>query len=171
MTLLTRKSYNDRVRALNDPYWTKTAAHRWAYMSVVIEEIRKIKPRWICEAGVAKMPLCSKSFIIDLVPESLEGHDGMIYDLNKIPYPLADKQFDLFVALQVWEHLLHPRRAFLEVTRISYNAILSFPYKWDCDPKNPHFMITSEVISSWTLQIKPKKVQRVGTRIIYIWEF
>lgn len=171
MTLLNYQTYMDRVKALNDPYWAATADNRWKYMSVVIKEIQKIKPRWICEVGVNKIALCSRSFIIDLVPESLDRHDGIIHDLNKIPYPLADKQFDLFVGLQVWEHLLHPRQAFLEVTRISYHAILSFPYKWKCDPKNSHYMITPEIISSWTLQIKPKKTIRVGTRIIYIWEF
>lgn len=54
------------------------------------------------------------------------------HNATEKPWPIANKQYDLFIALQVWERLDNKQsRAFREVMRVSRAAILSFPYLWD----------------------------------------
>ena len=71
------------------------------------------------------------------------------------PWPVVDKQYDLFIALQVWEHLSNNQsRAFREVMRISKAVVLSFPYNWDCPENNANYPeyhdIDEELIAGWT---------------------
>ena len=108
-----------------------------------------------------------------------------LHDATKIPWPIIDKEYDMFIALQVWEHLLGKQKeAFREVMRISRMAILSFPYMWDCPKDNAnypeHHMIDEKIIADWTLNIEPIKVVKIlrtgervskGPRIIYFWKF
>ena len=81
---------------------------------------------------------------------------------EKKPWPINDKQYDLFIALQVWEHLGNKQsRAFREAIRISKAVILSFPYKWNC-PKNnanypEHHEVDEELIGDWTPRNKTDK--------------
>jgi hypothetical protein len=78
------------------------------------------------------------------------------HNATVVPWPIKDKEYDLFIALQVWEHLEGKQKdAFKEVMRTSKMAILSFPYMWDCPKDNAnypeHHMINEEIISEWTL--------------------
>lgn len=108
-----------------------------------------------------------------------------LHDATVIPWPIADKEYDLFIALQVWEHLEGKQyEAFREVMRISKMAILTFPYLWGCpkdDPNYPsHYMINENIIAEWILNIDPVKTIKIprtgkrvtqGPRIIYFWKF
>ena len=90
-------------------YWEEGYKYRWQYMDYVIAQAVKIGGQKIIEAGASGMPLFKDSFLFDY-PE---------YDLNNIPYKFKDKEFDTFIALQVWEHLEKQSDAFREVMRIS----------------------------------------------------
>ena len=70
------------------------------------------------------------------------------------------------------KNMLGPRQqeAFAEVMRISKNALLSFPYKWN-QPGNVHHGIDENKINVWTLGVEPKKVEKSGTRILYLFNF
>jgi len=168
---LNRKRYERLVQTNGMKYWSKTLENRWSYMQWVLNEIKVFGPKNICEAGTQGISLDSNSFVIDIIPEFVPKTNSICHDLNEIPFPLKDKQFDLFVALQVWEHLTNQVEAFKEVMRISHNAILSFPYKWKCASNDCHYNITKETIAKWTSFIKPVKVKQIGTRIIYVWSF
>jgi hypothetical protein len=107
------------------------------------------------------------------------------HNATEKPWPIRDKSYDVFIALQVWEHLDNKQsRAFREVMRIARSAILSFPYNWNCPEDNAnypeHHLIDQELIGDWTLNIQPKQIihiERTGTkvskgpRLIYYWEF
>lgn len=107
------------------------------------------------------------------------------HNATEKPWPIADKSYDLFIALQVWEHLDNKQSfAFREVMRVSRAAILSFPYLWHCKKNSlsypEHHMIDEELISNWTLNIPPREIVRIAAtgevgsrkqRIIYFWEF
>lgn len=107
------------------------------------------------------------------------------HDATVVPWPIDDKAYDLFIALQVWEHLEGKQKeVFEEVMRTSKAAILSLPYMWDCPKDNAnypeHHMIDEKIISEWTLNVKPKKIIKIprtgdrvskGPRIIYFWKF
>jgi hypothetical protein len=142
---------------------------RWAYIKKVIDIVKKVSPEKVLELGPRRMPIVRTSDIMDIYAHgpALE----YLHDAGKTPWPVGDKAYDLFIALQVWEHLEgRQAEAFKEVMRVAGSAILSFPYKRYC-PGNCHHGVDEKVISEWTLHVRPKKIIKAGTVIIYLFEF
>lgn len=99
-----------------------------------------------------------------------------VHDATAAPWPFADKSYDLFVALQVFEHLgSRQREAFAEARRIARHAIVSLPIDWVMeDPSHSHHGISHERALSWFSPIEPTRVV-VGNpgsrkRLIYVFE-
>ena len=144
-------------------------------MSIVVEQLKQWQPKSILELGAYKMPLTDFSDTMDFM--SLPGisrYPTILHDATEIPWPVENKKYDVFVALQVWEHLGERQpEIFKEVIRIADKAILSFPYKWKC--KKPedasHANIDEKVISNWTLNVEPVLVRKKKGKIIYFWDF
>lgn len=184
-------TYHDFAGLLNGPAG-KYYQGRWAYFSEVVEIIKGQKDiNRVLELGPSFMPVV-KDCNIMLKPEIdnwgrpiTKASSEYLHDATEIPWPVNDKEYDLFIALQVWEHLADKKKeAFKEVMRISRSAILSFPYMWDCPVDNAnypeHHMIDEGIIAEWTLDVKPVKAVRIprtgeqvskGPRIIYFWRF
>lgn len=146
---------------------------RWPYLEKVIDiamhDVQITSASEILELGPYEQALIEGSDVMDI----LEKIPGLKYkwDASVVPWPIEDKQYTLFIALQVWEHLKDAQKeAFIEVLRICKYAILSFPLNWNC-PGNCHHGITKEIIAEWTLFIEPVKVFKVGARIIYFYKF
>jgi hypothetical protein len=132
-----------------DPYW-KAWEVRWAYMAVVQDWMRELDPQRVLEAGTNGVGVCADSDTMGLEDECTFTHD-----LTQIMWPFENKEYDVFVALQVWEHLEGWKlEAFHEARRIAKHVILSFPYMWYC-PGNIHHGIDDRVISEWTGGIPP----------------
>lgn len=165
---------------------------RWAYISEVTGIIKKHPGiRRVLELGPSHHTIVKNCDIMVKPEDDVWGRPENVvakqyeHDATVMPWPIKDKEYDLFIALQVWEHLAgRQREAFGEVMRTSKTAILSFPYKWDCPKDNAnypeHHMIDKDVISGWTLGIKPEKTIKIprtgervskGPRIIYFWKF
>lgn len=159
----------------NDPYYSR----RWNYYKQVIDIIKTLSFRSVLELGPYKRSIVHGADVMDkrsVLPNLTYGHDA-----TQIPWPIKDKKYDLFIALQVWEHLKGKQReAFHEVIRVSKMAILSFPLNWHC-PGNCHHGITQEKIADWTCNKVPTKKIKVGNwfnqfidrnlRIIYLFKF
>lgn len=148
-----------------DPYYNG----RWEYFKEVIDIIKKDQPQSVLELGANTFPIVKESDSMDKNPwlPRLTYH----HDANTFPWPIKDSKYDLFIALQVWEHLgSKQKEAFKEVMRISRRAILSFPYKWNC-PGDIHHNIDERRIAEWTLHVKPEEIRRTGKRIIYLFNF
>lgn len=165
---------------------------RWAYFSKVTEIISEQNDiNKVLELGPSFMPVV-KDCDIMVKPGTdnwgrpiTEAPKEYNHDATVMPWPIIDKEYDMFVALQVWEHLAGKQKeAFSEVMRISKMAVLSFPYMWDCPINNAnypeHHMIDEKIIADWTLNIEPVKVIKIprtgervskGPRIIYFWKF
>jgi hypothetical protein len=165
---------------------------RWAYFSEVINIIKENEDiKKVLELGPSFQTIV-KNCDVMIKPESdvwgrPEKYVAKEYehDATVIPWPVKEKEYDLFIALQVWEHLEGKQKeAFKEVMRTSKMAILSFPYMWDCPKDNAnypeHHMIDEKIISEWTLNVEPIKVIKIprtgervskGPRIIYFWKF
>jgi len=164
---------------------------RWAYFQEVIKMVEEIKPESVLELGpslftvVKKSDMMRKPEIDDWgIPSKIEAKD-YLHDATKIPWPIEDNTYDLFIALQVFEHLTNSQaEAFQEVKRIAKYAILSLPYKWDCPVDNAnypeHHMIDENTILEWTKGEAPLKwiyIERTGQkvskgeRIIGLWKF
>lgn len=142
---------------------------RWEYFSAVIEILKQIKFDTALELGACLLPIVKNSDTFDKTVWNEKP--TYLHDATKFPYPVEDRKYDLFISLQVWEHLEGKQKeAFAEVRRISKMAIFSFPYKWDC-PGDCHNGIDEKKISEWTMNTKPVKVLKVGIRIIYFFKF
>ena len=164
---------------------------RWEYYQAVIELIQQYQPKSVLELGPGQNPIVMDGDIMVTPdddswgkPEKWKGHI-YAHDATEKPWPVQDKQYDLFIALQVWEHLSNKQsRAFREVMRIAKAAILSFPFNWHCPKGNAnypeHHQIDEELIADWTLGFEPVKkivIKRTGEkvskgpRLIYFWQF
>jgi hypothetical protein len=160
MDYLTHEQFLERVEKSQSRYWREGASYRWKYMERAIFHMQRLGAEKIIEAGASGMPLCHGSFLFDF-PK---------YDLNITPYGFEDKSFDVFVALQVWEHLDNQPQAFAEVMRISRAAVLSIPYMWTHGDAR-HRGIDDKKIAEWTLGEKPEIIETIGSRKLYVWQF
>jgi len=147
---------------LNDPYWSD----RWIYISKVVDFLKTIEFKTSLELGTNGLSLISTSDTM-----GIDGEHTYLHDATK-PFPIKDKQYDIFIALQVFEHLEgNQRAAFREVMRTSRKALLSFPLEWHC-PKDPsHHALTHKHFKEWTLNIEPKKTWVCHARAFYYFEF
>jgi hypothetical protein len=176
---LTEKSFYEKVsKRANIHYWK----NRWDYLKHVVEWLRELRPLTVLELGANGINLTSVSDNMDLkaglIDEDNVNRRMYIQDATQTPYAIQDKYYDVFVALQVFEHLGDKQpTVFEEIRRISKAAILSFPYKW-IRPGNKHHAIDEAVISRWTNNEKPFRVQTIAgpkstntDRIIYMFKF
>jgi hypothetical protein len=171
-----------RVKTLNDTYWNATWEGRWKYMWVAINELRVLNPQTILELGAYKINLTDISDNMDLNLKYIDRKNlkNKIYiqDATSLPWDIEDKYYDVFIGLQVFEHFKNKKQSevFNEIMRISKNAILSFPYKWNTPNNITHHNIDDEIIRKWTNNIMPVKIKEINApkhrrRIIYIFKF
>lgn len=156
--------------------------NRWGYMSAALGEAgRLIKDRDLTSAlelGAPVRPILVGAHVMDntMRPEYDTTVPATTHDATAVPWPFADKAFDLFIALQVFEHLKDRQpEAFREVRRIARHAILSLPIDWVMDdPRNCHHMISEDRVLSWFDPVVPTRVIENITgrrkRQIYVFE-
>lgn len=162
---LSESEYYKKCEALPGKYWKTCPEDRWKYMSLVIDEMKSLGVEKTLEVGTNDMALSASSDVFTYPKQ----------DLDEIPYPYLDKEYDCVVALQVFEHIKNQSAAFKEIMRVSKTCILSLPYKWICND-GIHGGIDEDIISSWTNHEEPVKVIHVDSvcnnpRIIYIWDW
>ena len=188
MDLMNYSDFQELLNSSRGKYYEG----RWAYFSEVIKIIKENQGiSKILELGPSVQTIVKKCDIMVKPENDVWGRPQEYilkeyeHDATVAPWPIRDKEYDLFIALQVWEHLEgKQKQAFKEVMRTSKMAILSFPYMWDCPKDNAnypeHHMIDEKIISEWTLNIQPIKVIKIprtgekvskGPRIIYFWKF
>ncbi len=130
------------------------------------------------ELGPHLRPIVTGADAMELnARETPEGARSLIvHDATITPWPFGDRAYDLFVGLQVFEHLgTSQREAFAEVTRVAKHAIISLPIDWVCkDPTNCHHQISNERALSW---FAPRIPQRIiegnpspSSRLVYVFE-
>ncbi len=182
MRTITKDEFDSQ--AAKEPYYR----HRWQYYKEVIDIVNEINPKTVLELGPHTLPIMVGGDVMDIAPKC-GGETTYEHDATQIPWPINDDSYDLFIALQVWEHLdtdpndyLDPekqkqREAFGEVQRIAKKAIISFPFMWHW-PNNHHHQIDHDIIARWTCDVKPVKTimtgdkdAKQGARIIYYFDF
>ena len=164
------RTYADFVDASQqDPDYYKPV--RWTYYCTVIQLLRSLEFHSALELGSYRMPLIVGSDTMDCLGEFKPTY---VHDAGIAPWPIADKQYDMFLGLQVWEHLSgRQSEAFCELSRVARRAILSFPLRWNC-PKDPiHHNITESTIAQWTNHATAEStvVVRTGERARIIYQF
>jgi hypothetical protein len=171
------KSEFDAMAAA-DPYYKG----RWRYTSVALAEAAKLivrdDLRTALEVGAPVKPILTGAHVMDYrLREELDpGVEISVHDATKVPWPFEDKQFGLFIALQVFEHLGQRQpEAFGEVRRVARHAIISLPIDWDMgNPKNIHHMIPEERVLSWFAPVVPTRILEGNPgpkkRAVYVFE-
>jgi hypothetical protein len=171
------KSEFDAMAAA-DPYYKG----RWRYTSVALAEAAKLiirdDLRTALEVGAPVKPILTGAHVMDYrLREELDpGVEISVHDATKVPWPFEDKQFGLFIALQVFEHLgQRQSEAFGEVRRVARHAIISLPIDWDMgNPKNIHHMIPEERVLSWFAPVVPTRILEGNPgpkkRVVYVFE-
>jgi len=170
---------------------------RWSYIHAAALFTKPLAPKSAIELGPYRLPLYKGCDVIDndetKLPDKSVYNEWFNFDASVTPWPFKDKSYDLFAAMQVWEHLADdqdpaPRvRAFREVKRIAKAAVMSFPYKW-VGIYARHDNVDEAMINAWTddedpifTAIRTQSVV-VGThegvpvirslrRIVYLWKF
>jgi len=188
LELMTKDDYQ---QLLKHPQLGSYYIGRWEYFKHVIDFVNYINPKSVLELGPGQHTIVKNCDVMVKPEDDAWGRplneigNMILRNATEKPWPINDKEYDLFIALQVWEHLDNKQsRAFREVMRISKSAALSFPFMWDCPKDNPnypeHQLIDEELINDWTLNVTPEKVVKIprtgneviqGPRIIYFWRF
>lgn len=173
---MTRADFRD----LNaeTPYYR----HRETYMSaaawVVADLIARYRLRSALELGPHMRPLVTGADVMDLraAPGLRAAGEVIVHDATVVPWPIADGAYDLFVGLQVFEHLgTAQAAAFAEVCRVARHAVVSLPIDWiQKDPTDPHHQLTEERVLSWFAPRVPTRIvignPAPGMRKIYVFE-
>jgi hypothetical protein len=140
--------------------------------------ILRYKLHHALELGPHVLPLIVGADVMDLRenPELYGDHTVIVHDARQVPWPIDDRRYDLFVALQVFEHLGGRQvEAFLEVRRVARHAVISLPIDWVMkDPTHSHHMITNDLALSWFAPVVPTRIE-LGNggpkkRLIYVFE-
>jgi Methyltransferase domain len=164
--------------AAAEPYYRVRREYMAAAAAIADEMIRRKRFQTALEVGPHLRPLIVGADVMDVVANDRLQAEGrrIIHSATVSPWPFADHAYDLFVALQVWEHLgTRQAAAFREVRRVARNAILSLPIDWVMDdPTDSHHGLTHERVLSWFAPATPTRVV-VGNpgrrkRLIYVFE-
>jgi hypothetical protein len=160
------------------PYYTG----RWPYMSAAGREasalIARHHLRTALELGPHVRPLIVGADVMVLSPSEGLDVEGsiVVQDAREAPWAVPDGAYDLFVALQVFEHLDDRQSvAFREVCRVARHAVISLPIDWVMDdPTNCHHGITQEQVLGWFAPRVPTRVVDGNPgprrRVIYVFE-
>ncbi len=176
------------IRPLLKPEFDRLAARypyyrgRWDYVSVACEVagdlIDRHRLRTALELGPHIRSIVVGADVMDLRAQPELEAEGrlLVHNATVLPWPVADRAYDLFVALQVFEHLGDRQtEAFREACRVARHAIISLPIDWDMDdPTNIHHQISNEKVLSWFDPVVPTRVE-VGNpgprkRLVYVFE-
>ncbi|MFX0543677.1 hypothetical protein ACEWPM_018520 [Roseovarius sp. S4756] len=134
MQYLTFETYERN--ALENPgrHW-QDYENRWAYYSRAVEVAKTIaptSPRDVLEMGTMGASLVIGCDTIDFSKNKQWDFAGkepdILHDARKVPWPVADKKYELFIALRVYQHLVPAQRAcFNEAKRIAKNVLIVTP--------------------------------------------
>jgi hypothetical protein len=110
-------------------HWA-TASERWKYHAAAAEIAAMLPLRCPCavvEVGTMGASVVTGSDTMDYAERwNMPGFAPTItHDIRRCPWPVADKQYDLLIALRVWHHLGDlARGAFLEAKRVADRVLL-----------------------------------------------
>jgi hypothetical protein len=163
---------------LRIPYYRPRAVYMSAASHIADDMIRRRDLTSALELGPYLRSLIVGADVLDLIEQPDREVEGrtIIHNATRLPWPVGDKAYDLFVGLQVFEHLGTSQPAvFREVRRVARHAILSLPIDWVMsNPNNCHHGITEETALAWFAPVVPTRIE-IGNsghrkRLIFVFE-
>lgn len=144
ITFLTEHDFYKKISIDNEgakkTHWASVPlGKRWDYHEKTINIVKTLdisSSEKVLEIGTMGVQCVCGSTTLDLLDRwkyKVKIPD-IVHDLRTIPWPLHDKQFELLVALRVFQHLApFQRECFLEATRVAEKIILVVPAKYDSE--------------------------------------
>jgi hypothetical protein len=160
------------------PYYRPRVVYMAAAGRVVDDLIARHRAATALELGPHLRPLVVGADVMELEAKPDLAAEGrqIVHDATVAPWPIPDRAYDLFVGLQVFEHLRDAQpAAFREVRRVARHAVLSLPIDWQMpDPTNIHHEISHERVLGWFAPVRPTMVVLGNAgprkRLIYVFE-
>ena len=135
MKYLTWELYKKNAYRVKGLHW-KTYKNRWRYHKRAIEIIKRSSttdPKKVLELGTmgASIVIGSDTMDYDGKWNYYKHNPTYLHDARKLPWPIANKQYEWFVALRVFQHLAPvQRQCFEEALRIADNVLIVVPDKY-----------------------------------------
>ena len=135
---LRKEEYIDYVKNLDDGHWTKnTIVERWDYHYRAIELIKSTNvksPKKVLEMGTMGVSCVKGSDTIDFDESwDFKGKNPTYnHDARVLPWPINENQYEVFVALRVFQHLVPGQpEAVKEAFRIARKVLMVVPEYYD----------------------------------------
>ena len=177
MTYLTREKYESLVKKYKGGHWTpETIDQRWDYHSRVVELVRSLNikiPGNVLEMGTMGVSCVENSDTIDYLERwDFPGKSPTyVHDSRVTPWPIADKKYEIFIALRVFQHLTPSQmEATREAMRIARNVIIVVPdvYKNKAIPDSKG--ITYKEFVNFLDGIHPNLYFPIRNEFFYYWD-
>ena len=155
LTFATKKEFDTAGKYWNGRYEK--------YLCHVINKINELSKKHIVkrvlEIGCNGLQLVKESDTVDK-----NGTPDFKFDIGRQVWPFKDKEYDLAVSCQCWEHLEGNQQvAFMELMRTCKMAILTVPYMWP-HGDDIHKGITMDKINLWYCNTKPNSTKMLGDK-------
>jgi len=174
MNFLSFEEYKNNAITINNSKknvnWIQYE-ERWEYHKKAInfaKELNLEDPKKVLELGSFGASIVKDSISMDFnLGWNLDNFKPNYYhDARKIPWPIEDKQFDLFVALRVYQHLYPVQKeAFLEAKRIAKNIIIVVPETYFGGKTG----ITFDDFTKWNNNKPPTNYEKIDDIFGYIY--
>lgn len=134
VSYLSFEGYAERTKELGGKHWNpRTLERRWDYHRKALEILKEIdpeSPKDVLEMGTMGVTLVNGSDTIDYAEAwNFEGKSPTyVHDARVVPWPMRDRQYEVFVALRVFQHLV-PKQAecVREAMRVARKVIIVVP--------------------------------------------
>jgi hypothetical protein len=131
--IITKASYNKQISVYgaDTKHW-KEAEGRWDYHNKTGNLLQDIKFKRVLEVGTMGVKIWNDSDNLEFdsskewtMPKKVKYN----HDLNIIPYPIKDKEYDVFIALRVFHHFRKDFiiESFKEWERVANHIIIAMP--------------------------------------------
>ena len=176
---ITLADYQDIIRRVPDGP-AKNAQARWEYYKSAIDFVRLCKPASgsdVLEIGAQGVPIVKGSDTLDPTGKWAgvgEGAGQVFHqDPKQLPWPAAEKRYEVVVALRVFQHLWpRQRECFLEARRVGRNLVMIVPEQYDLPAAGGASTgVTEEQLTDWNDGVPPSVSVRLPGWVgkIYFW--
>ena len=148
---------------------------RWRYHKMAIDLIKGLgidDSSHVLEMGTMGASLILGSHTIDYAEHwDFPGkRPTYLHDARKLPWPIGDKQYDLFVALRVYQHLApYQEKCFREARRVARKVLIVVPDNYRNRLHTDSRGITYEQFLRWNAQTPPDVCIDTGMGYLYYW--
>lgn len=177
LEFLTKDKLEQIASASEGGHWDCTPLdHRWDYHQKAIDIIKALPintPDQVLEIGTMGASLVAGSHTLDYAErwEFVGKRPNYLHDARKLPWPIKDKSYELFIALRVFQHLTPVQKeCFLEAGRIAKRIIIVVPrhYKNMVLPGSKG--ITHDDFLTWNEHVQPTTCLQTQMGDLYFWD-